>query len=120
MGHSRYFRCQPGGGMCMIRYWENSARTRQTTKRWAASVFLALCVCCSPAFAGPKEIREFYAKIDNKPAGSYPMAIDEGKEGRAVMTAEASISVRMYLVKTYTYSYSGSETWKAGRLYELK
>jgi len=104
----------------MIRFRRNSARTGQTTKQWAAGAFLALCLCCSPALAARTEIREFNAKIDNKPAGSYTMSIVEGKEGRAVMTAEASISVRMYLVKTYTYSYSGTETWKAGRLQELK
>jgi hypothetical protein len=104
----------------MIRFRRNSARTGQTAKRWAAGVFLALCVCYSTALAAHTEIREFNARIDNKPAGSYTMSIVEGKEGRAVMTAEASISVRMYLVKTYTYSYSGTETWKAGRLQELK
>jgi hypothetical protein len=104
----------------MIRSWGHFAHTRQTTQRWAGGVFLGLCLCCSPAMAAHTEIREFSARIDNKPAGSYTMSIVEGKEGRAVMTAEAAISVRMYLVKTYTYSYSGTETWKAGRLQELK
>jgi hypothetical protein len=106
--------------MRMIRFRENSARTRQTAQRRAAGVLLALCLCCSPAFAAHTEIRAFSARIDNKPAGSYTMSIVEGKDGRTDMTAEASISVRMYWVKTYTYSYSGTEAWKAGRLQELK
>ena len=68
----------------MVRFRRNSAHTGQTAKQWAAATFLALCLC-APAFAARTEIREFNAKIDNKPAGSYTMSIVEGKDATTVV-----------------------------------
>src|SRR5207253_186849 len=51
---------------------------------------------------------------------SFALLFSSCKRPAFQISAEASISVRMYLVKTYTYAYSGPEIRKAGRLQELK
>ena len=54
--------------------------------------------------------------IDGKAAGTYVMSIWEGKDGKASMTGVANVSVTFYLVKTYRYTYTGTEFWKDNRL----
>jgi len=63
------------------------------------------------------EQRDFNILVDGAPAGAYSMSITEHEDGSESMSASANVQVK-YLggLRTYRYSYQGTETWKAGRL----
>lgn len=65
----------------------------------------------------PTEQRDFTILVDGSQAGGYSMAITDHDDGSQSMSALANVRVS-YLagLKTYRYSYQGTETWKAGRL----
>jgi Family of unknown function (DUF6134) len=71
------------------------------------------------AAAADTETRDFAVHIDNKPAGDYHMTITRQDDGSATMTGQADIRCTFYFVKTYTYTYRGTEVWKGGRLLRL-
>src|SRR5690349_10384869 len=99
----------------MTRLKGSFAQVTRLAHGWLWSSLLALFVLVSQSAAADVEIRDFKIKIDGKAAGSYRMSIFEGKEGKAVMTGDASVDVRIYLIR-YTYSYIGTETWRGNRL----
>jgi hypothetical protein len=103
----------------MTRSMRGSAQDGRIGKVWPGGILVLLLLVSTRTFAADVEIRDFRIKIDNKAAGSYTMSITEGREGKAVMTGLASIDVRIYLIR-YTYSYSGTETWRGNRLHILK
>jgi hypothetical protein len=88
--------------------------------RWGL-VLGALLATCSlqRARADETETRQFVIHVDGKPAGQYLMTITKGAGGVETMTAQASVRVRV-LIKTYEYSYQGTEQWKGGRLQQLQ
>jgi hypothetical protein len=71
------------------------------------------------AAADETETRQFVIHVDGKPAGQYLMTITKGPGGVETMSAQASVRVRV-LIKTYEYSYQGTEQWKDGRLQQLQ
>src|SRR5216683_1981216 len=62
------------------------------------------------------EQRDFTIYVDGSQAGAYSMAITEHEDGSQSMAASANVRVS-YLagLRSYRYSYQGTETWKAGR-----
>jgi len=85
--------------------------------------FFILCQILVPGLkAADKatEQRDFNILVDGSQAGAYSMSITEHDDGSESMSASANVKVS-YLggLKTYRYSYQGTETWKAGRLQRL-
>jgi hypothetical protein len=80
---------------------------------------IMLAVSPLPSQAEELEIREFKVKIDGKAAGDYKMTISRHADGTEVMAGKADVSVRFWGI-LYTYKYEGTETWKDGRLWQLK
>src|SRR6266851_8379795 len=66
------------------------------------------------------EQRDFTIYVDGSQAGAYSMAITEHEDGSQSMAASANVRVS-YLagLRSYRYSYQGTETWKAGRLVQF-
>jgi hypothetical protein len=66
------------------------------------------------------EQRDFTIFVDGAQAGAYSMAITDHEDGSQSMSASANVRVS-YLagLRTYRYSYQGTETWKAGRLVQF-
>jgi hypothetical protein len=73
----------------------------------------------SRAAAADKEVRDFTTLIDRKPAGNYRMTISTDDQGNVTMEGSATISLNILRIKTYSYSYQGTEVWKDGRLLKL-
>jgi hypothetical protein len=71
------------------------------------------------AAAADTEARDFAVRIDGKPAGEYHMTITRQDDGSVSMSGQADIRCTFYLVRTYTYTYRGTEVWKGGRLLRL-
>ncbi len=70
------------------------------------------------ATAADAETRDFAVLIDDKRAGEYHMTIARQDDGTVRMTGQADVRIS-YFIKTYTYSYRGTEIWKDGRLLRL-
>ncbi len=73
----------------------------------------------APARAAETEQRVFSIHVGGKPAGDYRLTITRQDNGEEVVTAQAGVRVKAVL-KTYTYTYQGTERWKDGRLLELR
>jgi hypothetical protein len=71
------------------------------------------------ARAADKETRSFTISVDGKPAGSYQMNIQRMDDGTTVLLAQSDVRVTVLGIAAYTYSYSGKEFWKDGRLQHL-
>jgi hypothetical protein len=65
------------------------------------------------------EVRDFTIYVDSKPAGTSQMLITTHEGGVVVMAAKANARVRV-LLKTYIYSFDGTEVWKGARLQSLR
>lgn len=70
------------------------------------------------AQAAETQVRNFQVFVDNRPAGSYRMAIVPRADGSVAVTCQADVRVRVFVVG-YHYSYRGTEVWKDGRLLQL-
>jgi hypothetical protein len=70
------------------------------------------------ARASETEMREFTIEVDGKPSGNYTVTITKQDSGVLSMQASASMSIKL-LVRTYHYSFEGTEHWKDGRLLQL-
>jgi hypothetical protein len=85
----------------------------------------ALLILGSLFFAGysqaaaETEVREFTIHVDGKHAGSYEMTITSQETGVTVMSGKARVRLKVFL-KTYTYSYDGTEVWKHHRLHGFR
>ncbi len=79
-----------------------------------------LLLAGSPARAQQPEgeVREFTIQVNGKPAGTYRMTLTR-HEGTESFSGQASVRVRLAL-KTYVYTFQGTERWKEGRLVELQ
>jgi hypothetical protein len=71
-----------------------------------------------PAPAAETEIREFRIAVDGKPAGEYRLSVTRQDDGTLVQSGQADVRLRV-LIKNYSYTYRGTETWKNGRLVKL-
>jgi hypothetical protein len=71
--------------------------------------------------AGATEVehRDFAISVDGKRAGQYLMKITAPENGPVTVEAQADVRVS-YLVRKYTYTYRGTETWQWGRLQRLE
>lgn len=69
------------------------------------------------AMAADIEVRDFTIWVDGKRGGEYHMTITRQDDGTITMTGQADLRLS-YLagLKTYTYTYRGSEVWKEGKL----
>jgi hypothetical protein len=82
---------------------------------WLTCASVALWCAGSSARAADSETREFTVFVDGKSAGSASIKIQRQDDGTTTVHAETNVQVRVLLIK-YTYSYSGREVWKNGRL----
>jgi hypothetical protein len=87
--------------------------------RWGLVLGALLAAGGQRAAADESETRQFAVYVDGKPAGQYHMTITKGADGVETMSAQANVRVRV-LIKTYEYSYQGTEQWKGGRLQQLQ
>jgi hypothetical protein len=89
-----------------------------TSRRLVALLLLVVVALfgASRAAAGDTEVRDFITQIDRKPAGTYRMRISTDNQGNVTMTGSAKISFTVFRVRTFTYTYEGTEVWKDGRL----
>src|SRR4051812_3914569 len=79
----------------------------------------ALFVFTSPALGSGPETREYRITVDGRAAGTYTMTITELPDGTVEQAGRADVSMRV-LLKTFSYSYNGTETWQNGRLVKLQ
>jgi hypothetical protein len=85
--------------------------------RWALVAVPLLLA--DAARADDVETREFTIRIDGDVAGTYLMTITKYNDGSVSMQGKADVKVKKFGITTYTYSYSGAEIWKNGRLLRL-
>jgi hypothetical protein len=70
--------------------------------------------------AADVEVRDFVIWVDGKRGGEYHMTINRENDGTVTMTGQADVLLKYFGgLKTYTYSYRGSEVWKDGKLLGL-
>jgi hypothetical protein len=78
-----------------------------------------LLVSAAPrAMAADVEQRDFVTSVDGKPAGEYHMTISTQEDGTVTMAGHADVTVK-HLIRTYRYTYRGTEVWREGRLVRL-
>lgn len=94
----------------------------QRHPRWwcgqGALLAFVLLAGASASRAADPETRHFQIFVDNRPAGSYFMTIDNRDDGTTVVSARADVRIR-YLLVSYHYAYRGTEVWKQGKLATL-
>lgn len=84
-----------------------------------ACLAVAVCLGLAPlASAAETEVRDFRISVDGKPAGEYRLSVTRHDDGTLVQSGQADVRLRV-LIKTYTYTYRGTETWTNGRLVKL-
>jgi hypothetical protein len=101
----------------MAQHGQYTARSATTFCRWWACILLLAAGSAATA-AEEQEVREFKIRIDNKPAGTYHMAITKHADGTEILKASAHVKVS-YLVISYRYTLEETEVWKGGRLWKL-
>jgi uncharacterized protein DUF6134 len=87
------------------------ARTPVRDFRWLLFL-VALLGFAAPCRAQEAETRRFVVLIDGKQAGSYVMKYRAEQGGLCTVSHQAKVRFTSYLVYTYTYSFTGSETWR--------
>jgi hypothetical protein len=80
---------------------------------------LLTLVLLRPCLAAEVETREFQVNVDGRPAGSYTMTITQHPDGTITQTGQANVRIRV-LIKTFIYTYNGTETWSDGRLMKFE
>jgi hypothetical protein len=65
------------------------------------------------------EVREFCVSVDGKPRGTCTMRISRHDDGTDRVRCESALLLN-FIVYRYRYSSIGAETWRDGRLVELK
>lgn len=83
--------------------------------RWQLLATMALLTLGSSALGAETESRDFRLSVDNKKAGHYHIAITQQDDGSVVVMTQAKVRLS-YIIKTYEYTYQGTETWSGGRL----
>jgi hypothetical protein len=93
---------------------------RSSACRWLVCAGLALVAAGATARGAETETRVYDVIVDGKqpPAGKASMVIQRLDDGTTHMTAETKVVVRVAFIK-YTYTYSGHEVWKDGRLQQF-
>jgi hypothetical protein len=76
----------------------------------------ALTLGQSAARAADVETRFFTINVDGKKSGDYKMVIQRQGDGTVTLSAQSEVRVTILAIPVYTFSYRGSEVWKAGRL----
>lgn len=116
------------GPMTLIRVDEQRAASRSTamhgrcgaihqngrTSLWLG-ILGSLLLSATAAQATDVEGRDYAIRIDNKPAGTYHLHLVKADDGTTTVRASANVSYRVLLYR-YTYTFRGTEVWKAGRL----
>jgi Family of unknown function (DUF6134) len=82
--------------------------------RWSV-VFVIAAIGTAPAAAADTETRVFTVLVDGKPAGEFRLTVRTADDGTETAIAAAKVQIR-YLLGGYSYTYRGTEVWKAGRL----
>src|SRR5579872_5464597 len=95
-----------------------SSRGAGRAWQWLLGMGIALA---APAVvrAADAETRVYTVLVDGKHAGEATMAITRHEDGTTTMKADTSVKVSYFFIK-YTYTYSGQEVWKGGRLQRLE
>lgn len=82
----------------------------------AALAAVCLLGVAANARAADVETRTFTVTVDGKKAGDYRMSIQRNDDGTVGFSGTSNVSVTILGVSMYSYSYSGQEAWKDGRL----
>jgi hypothetical protein len=86
----------------------------------AVAVLVLSVLGTGAARAGDVESRAFRVFVDGKPAGTARMIIQRWDDGSISARCDTDITVTIVgLIKAYSYSYHGHETWKDGHLLRL-
>jgi len=83
----------------------------------AAVCLLALA---AHAQAADVETRGFTVSVDGKKAGDYRMMIQRNSDGSIGFSGQSSVNVTVLGISMYTYSYTGNEAWKDGKLHAFQ
>src|SRR5262245_59116627 len=89
---------------------------RSLATRAAAILFLAFAV--TPVRPADPETRDLSIFVDGKKAGESHVTIQSQDDGTMVVSSSAEVSVNRVIVH-YSYTFSGTETWKDGKLTRL-
>jgi hypothetical protein len=71
-----------------------------------------------PAPARAAETRDMTIQVDGKKAGESHVTVDPQKDGSTIVSTTADVAVPVLILR-YTYTYSGTEVWKDGKLQKL-
>jgi hypothetical protein len=71
------------------------------------------------AVAAETEVRYYAVSVDGKRAGQSTLNIHRQDDGTVTVGGSVDIRLRIF-IKTVTYTYQGTEVWKAGRLHSLQ
>jgi hypothetical protein len=91
--------------------------------RFGRILFLAMALLApswTRANADGVEFRDFNILVDGKKVGQYQMAVGEHPSGMVLMAGKAHVKVTKLGFTAFTYNYSGTETYKDGRLMSFK
>lgn len=70
------------------------------------------------ASSAQQETRWFQVRVGGKAAGSYTLQIRDDADGTTTVHAAAEVTVKV-LLRTFRYSFRGSEVWQNDRLMQL-
>jgi hypothetical protein len=82
--------------------------------RWTL-VFAIAAIGAAPIAAADTETRLFTVLVDGKAAGEFRLPVRMAEDRTETAIAAATVQVK-YLLGGYSYTYRGTEVWKAGRL----
>jgi hypothetical protein len=89
---------------------------RSLATRTAA--ILVLMFALVPARAGEPETRDLAIYVDGKKSGESHVTIQTQDDGSTIVSSSAEVNINRVIVH-YSYSFSGTETWKDGKLTRL-
>jgi hypothetical protein len=84
-------------------------------RRHLFAAIAALLTFGHAAIGAETESRDFRLLVDGRKAGHYHITINQQDDGSFVVMTQAKVQIS-YLIKTYVYTYQGTETWSGGRL----
>jgi hypothetical protein len=89
-----------------------------SSRRSCLAALAAACLMALAARAGAADVetRVFSVSVDAKKAGDYRMTIQRNSDGSVGFTGQSNVNVTVLGISMYSYSYTGNEAWKDGKL----
>jgi hypothetical protein len=96
------------------------ASVPQGLRRSLAAATVLAVLSAGAVRAAEIETRAFRVYVDGKPGGTAKMIIHNMEDSTVSIQCDTDITVTVVgLIKAYSYSYHGHETWKGSRLLRL-